>query len=59
MDDGAFVEVALNVEVDKSPVKTPDGPISIGTMTRRVFPLLSVVVLVNVDLRVVVRSVPG
>jgi hypothetical protein len=53
------VEVALNVEVDKSPVKTPDGPISIGTMTKRVFPLLSVVVLVRVDLRVVVRSVPA
>lgn len=50
-EDGAPVVVArpLSVEVDIEPVTIPDGPTAMGTMTCSVWPLLSVVVLVNVE----------
>lgn len=58
---GLFVELAANsrVEVMTLPVLTPVGPTTMGTMTCSVFPALSVVVLVMVDLIVLVRSCPS
>jgi hypothetical protein len=60
-DAGTVVELALavKVEVDSVPVKTPEGPITIGIKTSKVLPPLSVVVLVNVELRVAVSSWPA
>jgi hypothetical protein len=46
------------VDVDISPVKTPEGPTMIGIMTTKVLPLLSVVVCVKVDASVAVRPWP-
>jgi hypothetical protein len=46
----------VNVEVDTDPVLTPDGPTTIGTTICRVWPLLSVDVLVRVERIVLVSS---
>lgn len=58
---GLSVELARpsTVEVTMSPVLIPVGPMTIGTMTWSVFPSLSVVVLVRVDLIVLVKSSPS
>lgn len=58
---GLSVELVLasTVEVMTLPVLIPVGPTTIGTMTCSVFPSLSVVVLVMVDLIVLVRSSPS
>lgn len=57
-DDGAPVEVArpLSVDVEIAPVLIPEGPTTIGITTCRVLPLLSVVVFVMVELRVLVKG---
>jgi hypothetical protein len=53
-----FVTVArpLRVDVDAEPVTMPEGPTAIGTITCKVFPLLSVVVCVKVDRMMLVSS---
>jgi hypothetical protein len=48
-DVSAELCVSPSVDVNIAPVLTPDGPTTIGTMTSSVWPLASVVVLVNVD----------
>jgi hypothetical protein len=54
--DRVVVGRPLRVEVDMEPVTTPEGPTAMGTMTCSVWPLLSVVVLVNVERTVLVSS---
>lgn len=55
MNERPFEAVAVTVDVDTSPVKTPEGPTTIGMMTSKVLPLPSVVVCVRVDFRVAVK----
>jgi hypothetical protein len=46
----------LSVDVEIAPVTMPEGPIAIGTITCRVFPLPSVVVCVRVDRMMLISS---
>jgi hypothetical protein len=58
-DAGVSVEVTCprNLEVERAPVTMRVGSITMGTTICRVLPLLSVVVVVNVERMVLVSSV--